>query len=74
MGPSEDTWGDGGSYDSYSLSRDLAANETLQLYSPNVENMCIDVLYHVSGLKAGCYQTQGSGEMVSCIEMTTTPS
>lgn len=40
MGPTEDTWGNpaGGSYDSYSLSRDLAANETLQLYATSGGN------------------------------------
>ena len=73
MGPSEDTWGNpsGGSYDSYSLSRDLAANETLELYSTSGGSYCGTLLYPVSNLKAGCYQTSGAAEVFSCIKMTT---
>lgn len=74
MGPSEDTWGDGGNYDSYSLDRDLAANETLQLYGTSGGNYCGTLLYPVSGVKAGCYQTSGTGEMFSCIKMVTASS
>lgn len=69
MGPSEDTWGDGGSYDSYSLSRDLAANETLTLYSTSGGSYCGTQMYAISNLKEGCYQTSTS-EMFSCMKMT----
>lgn len=68
--PSEDTWGDGGMYDSYSLSRDLAANETLNLYSTSGGSYCGTLLYPISNLKAGCYQTSTS-EMFSCMKMAT---
>ncbi|CAD6576418.1 MAG: hypothetical protein ASARMPRED_007721 [Alectoria sarmentosa] len=71
MGPAEDTWGDGGNYDSYSLSRALAANETLQLYGTSGGDYCGTLLYPVSGLAAGCYQTAGTAEAFSCMKMVT---
>lgn len=55
MGSSEDKWGDDGSYDGYSLSRDLAASETLQVYSPGEGGTwCLDTFCSVSGLLARC--------------------
>lgn len=69
MGPNEDTWGNGGSYTSYALSRDLAADEILQLYSKSGGSYCGTLLYPVSNVKAGCYQT-GPGEEFSCMKMT----
>ncbi|KAM0798569.1 hypothetical protein BDR22DRAFT_964539 [Usnea florida] len=71
MGPSEDTWGDGGSYNSYSISRSLAANETLNLYSQSGGNNCGEFLYSLTGGTAmGCYEA-GSGEEISCMKMAT---
>ncbi|KAL9064340.1 MAG: hypothetical protein Q9161_008940 [Pseudevernia consocians] len=73
MGPNEDTWGNpaGGSYNSYSLSRALATNETLQLFSTSAAGYCGTLLYPISGLSAGCYQTSGT-ETFSCIKMVST--
>ncbi|CAF9922806.1 MAG: hypothetical protein ALECFALPRED_002230 [Alectoria fallacina] len=71
MGPSVDVWGDYGNYDSYSLSRDLAANETLQLFSQAGGDFCATLIYPVSGLQAGCYQTSGTAQLFSCMRMVT---
>ena len=66
-----DTWGDGGSYTSYSLSRDLAANETLQVFASSGGVDCGTLLYPVSGIKAGCYQSGTAGSF-ACMKMITT--
>lgn len=73
MGPDEDTWGNptvGSSYNSYSIDRDLAANETLNMYSTSGTEYCGTFLYSSSSLTQGCYQA-GTNESFSCIKMTT---
>ncbi|KAF6233106.1 hypothetical protein HO173_008650 [Letharia columbiana] len=71
MGPNEDTWGNGGWYTTYSLSRALAANETLNLFASAGGNNCGTFLYSVpAGTANGCYEL-GDNQEFSCMQMGT---
>ncbi|CAF9942469.1 hypothetical protein IMSHALPRED_003697 [Imshaugia aleurites] len=68
VSPGVAAMGPGGFYDSYSLSRDLASNETLGLFSASGTNPCGNILYNITNLDAGCYETEGTSETFSCIQ------
>ena len=63
-------WAAIGNYDSYSLSRDLVASETLQLFEVGNGDDCETLLYPVVGIKQGpCYHATVANQTFTCMSL-----
>ena len=67
MGPNMDDWGDGGNYTTYSLSRTLLANESLELYTYDGADRCGQYLYNYELIAGNSCYDQPAG--FSCMKM-----
>ena len=69
MGPNMDIWGDGGNYTTYSLSRGLLANESLELYIYDGGARCGSFLNNYEGVGVVGNKCYPQPVGISCMKM-----